>query len=113
MAEVDTPIDAYTCEDVRVLTDDGALIYSGPKYHRCLRPECLLLVTKGMIKASGGCWCGNRRLGVALKVTTREAVRLKQGYYPLATWEAELIQPDLPHGTQAGWGKAEWEAQYA
>lgn len=107
------PMDWTVCEDIRVIADDGTVVFSGPKYLRCKRTECNLLVTKGMVKASGGCWCGNRRLGVALRLTKREAEQLKQGYYPLAIWEAALIQPEVPAGKVIGWGKTEWQAQYA
>lgn len=107
------PVNAFDCEDIKVLADDGTVIFSGPKHLRCKREECRLLVTKGMIKAYGGCWCGNRRLIPAMRLTKVEAERLQQGYYPLATWEAALIQPAIPADKVAGWGKADWEQQYA
>lgn len=101
------------CADVRVIADDGEVLYNGPRYMRCTRPECLLLVTHGMIE-QGGCWCGNRRLAVSLRLTVVERERLKAGYYPLNFWERVAIEPELPPAQAfSGWGKREWETIYA
>ena len=106
------PVRWTECDDLEV-TDDGRLLYAGPRYLRCTRAECHHLVTHGMI-ALGGCWCGNRRLGVAFRLTTEEKNLLKRGYYPLMDWEAAQIQPILPSfATTTGWGKAEWSKRYA
>ncbi len=100
------------CDDLEVY-DAGTLLFAGPRYFRCTRAECHHLVTHGMI-AQGGCWCGNRRLGVALRLTIEEKNQLKRGYYPLLPWEAAQIQPLLPsHATALGWGRAQWEKRYA
>lgn len=103
----ESPVRWSKCEDVRVLDDDGAVIYSGPKYLRCKRSECNGLTTHAMAH-QGGCWCGNRRLGVALRLTTEERSLLKRGYYPLCAWELELIKPTVPPGLALGWGKADY-----
>lgn len=104
----DSPIRWADCEDLVVRDDEGVVLYSGPKYLRCKRAECSELVTHGMAHA-GGCWCGNRRLGVALKLTTTEKALLKRGYYPLCAWEQALIRPSLPDGKALGWGTAEYQ----
>ena len=102
------PVRWTECDDLEVYGDDGRLLFAGPRYLRCTRAECHHLVTHGMI-AQGGCWCGNRRLGVALRLTTTEKNLLKRGYYPLQDWEQAQIQPILPsHATVCGWGKAEY-----
>jgi hypothetical protein len=100
------------CHDLEVYDDAGDLLYAGPRYFRCARQECCHLVTHGMVR-QGGCWCGNRKLLVALRLTTEEKSRLKRGYYPLLDWELACIQPTLPEGQALGWGKAPWEQQYA
>lgn len=108
-----SPVHWAVCEDIRVLTDDGAVLYAGPKYLRCKRAECASLVTHGMTHA-GGCFCGNRRLGVALRLTAQERALVKRGYYPLCDWEVVLIRPTLPPGrTTMGWGKGEYEKRMA
>lgn len=96
--------------DLRVLDDNGTLLYAGPAYLRCARPECTELVTHGMIEAYGSCWCGNRRLTVALRLRAGEKARLRSGYYDLVAWEQALIQPTLPAGHALGWGKEEFDA---
>lgn len=113
----DTPAKDYPprwqdCEDLEVWDEWGQLVWAGPRYLRCTRVECHMLVTHGMI-AQGGCWCGNRRLAVALRLTKEEAAHLKAGYYPLLQWEAEQIQSTLPPGKAPGWGKAEDAEHYA
>jgi hypothetical protein len=104
------PLQWWECDDLEVTNEHGQLLFAGPRYLRCTRPECLHLVTHGMI-AQGGCWCGNRRLSVCLRLTKVEKDRLKEGYYPLLPWEAEAIAPE-PLAT-LGWGKAVWERDYA
>ena len=96
--------------DIRVLDDDGQVLYAGPQYLRCLRQECTLVVTHGMIQRYGGCWCGNRRVAVGLRLRQAEKARLKAGYYDLAPWEVELVQPTVPEGATLGWGKEEYDA---
>lgn len=105
------PIQWAEPEDI-IVTDQGQVLYSGPKYVRCTRIECLSLVTQGMVQ-QGGCWCGNRRVGVVHLLTKAERRRLKAGYYPLTTWEQVLIAPEVPAGKALGWGKEEWDAEYA
>lgn len=96
--------------EIRVLDDNGQVLYAGPQYLRCLRQECLLVVTHGMMQRYGACWCGNRRVNVALKVRQAEKAHLKAGYYELTPWEVDLIQPTLPAGKALGWGKEEYDA---
>lgn len=114
----ETPAKAYPprwneCDDLEVRNEWAQIIWAGPRYLRCTRMECHSLVTHGMI-AQGGCWCGNRRLTVALRLTTEEKAMLKRGYYPLVPWEVEQIRPVLPTGqTMPGWGKEEWKKRYA
>jgi hypothetical protein len=67
------------CDDIEIKDDTGAVVYVGPRYFRCTRVECHGLVTHGML-AQGGCWCGNRRLTVALRLTSEEKLRLKQQF---------------------------------
>lgn len=100
------------CEDLEIYDDHGQLIWAGPRYLRCTRAECVHLVTHGMVR-TGGCWCGNRRLGVALRLKKDERDKLQQGYYPLCQWEYEQIQPTLPEGKHLGWGREVWEEEYA
>lgn len=99
------------CDDIEI-RDESGLIYAGPRYFRCARPECHCLVTHGMVQG-GGCWCGNRRLAVALRLTTEEKNLLKRGYYPLVGWEVEQIAPTVRHEMPLGWGKADWRKRYA
>lgn len=96
--------------DILVRGDDGSVLYRGPQYLRCKREECLSLVTHGMIQRYGSCWCGNRRLGVALRVRALEKTQLKAGYYELSPWEVELIQPIVHPEKVLGWGKEEYDA---
>ncbi len=100
------------CEDIEVYSDEQQLLYAGPRYLRCTRSECHELVTQGMVQ-KGGCWCGNRRLYVAFRLTTTEKAMLKRGYYPLLIWEASQIQPVCPEGKVPGWGQGEYLKRYA
>lgn len=106
------PLSWHDCEDLEIYDDTGELLYAGPRYFRCSRHECSHLVTHGMVR-QGGCWCGNRRLVVALRLTTEEKSLLKRGYYPLCQWEAEVIQVVLPTDKEHGWGRQVWEKKYA
>lgn len=109
----DSPVRWADCEDITVLDDDGQVIYNGPKYLRCKRDECKELVTHGLIHEHGACWCGNRRLGVALRLTQAERALVKRGFYPLCAWERELIKPSLPPGKEFGWGKVVYQQRNA
>lgn len=107
------PVSWTDCEDLEVFDDAGHLLFAGPRYFRCARAECRLLVTHGMV-AQGGCWCGNRRLAVALRLTLEEKGLLKRGYYALIPWEVEQIHPTLPaQQHETGWGQKEWQKRYA
>lgn len=110
------PLQWWQCEDIEIFDDEGQLIYAGPRYFRCTRPECIAtdhsLITHGMVR-SGGCFCGNRRIGVALRLTKVEKERLAQWYYPLVSWEHGQIQPTCPDGKEPGWGREDYEEQYA
>jgi hypothetical protein len=108
----DYPVRWTECEDLDIFDDDGVLVFSGPRYFRCSRAECCHLVTHGMIR-QGGCWCGNRRLTVAMRLTKVEKEHLQQGYYPLVKWEWDAIEVQMPEGHEPGWGKAEWSKEYA
>jgi hypothetical protein len=108
----DHPMHWTDCEDLEIFDDEGALIFAGPRYFRCSRAECCHLVTHGMVRA-GGCWCGNRRLIVAMRITKSEAEKLKQGYYPLVVWEWLAIEPLVPEDKEPGWGRTVWEVDYA
>ena len=83
-------IDWKECEDIRVLDDDGHVIYSGPRWMRCARAECGGLVTHGMIR-NGGCPCGRMRVVAAWKLSATEKAMLKRGHYPLLDWEYKAI----------------------
>lgn len=108
-----TPPHWTDCEDLEVYSNTGQMLFAGPRYFRCTRIECHQLVTHGMV-AQGGCWCGNRRLGVALRLTVEEKALLKRGYYPLVEWELLAIQPTLPtNQTETGWGHKEVARRYA
>lgn len=109
--EKDYPIRWDECEDIKVFDDDGALIHNGPKFLRCSRQACNSLVTQGMILESGACWCGNRRLVPALKLTKQEKCELKLVYYPLNRWEMALIAP-LCDGRAPGWGREDWKEKH-
>jgi hypothetical protein len=88
---METMPDWVECVDIRVIDDAGEVIYNGPRWFRCARDECRILVTQGMIH-QGGCHCGNRRLKPAYKLTEAEIHRLQMpGEYELAKWEKELI----------------------
>ncbi len=100
------------CEDIELRDDDGEIVYSGPRYFRCSRTECSALVTHGMVR-TGGCWCGNRRLIVPIRLTTEEKSLLKRWYYPLVQWEAAQIQPVVPEGKEPGWGVTVEKKKYA
>lgn len=106
------PVRWDECGDLEVRDEWGKLVYAGPRYFRCSRGTCLHLVTHGMV-AQGGCWCGNRRLAVAHRLTTEERALLKRGYYPLVAWEVEQIQPVLASDKQPGWGKVEYDKRFA
>lgn len=106
------PLVWWQCEDIEIFDDGGQLVYAGPRYYRCTRAECTSLVTNGMVR-TGGCFCGNRRIGVALRLTKVEKERLAQWYYPLVSWEYGQIQPTCPPDKEPGWGKADYEEQYA
>ena len=99
-------------DDVEVRDEWDQVLWVGPRYLRCTRQECHTLVTHGMI-AQGGCWCGNRRLVGALRLTTEERALVKRGYYPLTPWEIEQVQPTVPLEKQPGWGHEEWKQRYA
>ena len=107
-----SPIQWGQCEDIIVRDNDGDVIYNGPKYLRCSRQQCNIIVTQAMVR-SGGCWCGNRRLIPAIRLTAAERMQVKSGYFPLSAWEVELIQPILPLNKDMGWGRAEFEEQYS
>ncbi len=99
---VDTPEKDYPpswrdCEDIRVLDDDGSVLYAGPRWMRCTRIECNALVTHGQIQ-KGGCVCGQRRVTGAYRLTATEQVMLKRGHYPLLDWEHLAIHgaPRVP-----------------
>lgn len=87
----DKPISWQDCDDIRVLDDDGQVVYAGPRWVRCARAECNSLVTHGQIQQAGGCICGMRRVVPAWKLTSTEKAGLKRGYYPLLNWEHEAI----------------------
>jgi|GEM_PF-3833780 len=91
---VDLPGEAHwdVCEDIKVFDDEGKLIYTGPRYMRCGRPECLQLVTHGQI-ALGSCVCGNRRLRPALMLSEQERLGLRRGAYVLCPWELVAVFP--------------------
>jgi hypothetical protein len=99
------------CEDIEVYDEHGTPMYAGPRYLRCARTECNHLVTHGMVR-SGGCWCGNRKLIVPMRLSTEEKSLLKRGYYPLVRWEYEAIEPTLPTDKEPGWGKDQFKRRY-
>ena len=107
----DKPIRWTDCEDLEIFDDAGEVVWAGPRYFRCGRAECHVLVTHGMI-ATGGCLCGNRRLLVAMRLTSEERSLLKRGYYPLVEWERHQIQPVLPQGKNLGWGREHFARLY-
>lgn len=81
------------CEDIRVLGDDGQIIYTGPKWLRCAGPACGEIVTHGMFeKHDGRCGsCGWRRVTPATRLKPQEIEALRRGEYPLVEWEKRLI----------------------
>ena len=88
------PVAKWTdcAHDVRVHDDDGSVIYSAPRYFRCVRPECRKLVTPGMSQR-GGCACGGRKYNPATSLSLVEKIKLKVGFYYLCDWEKEQIKP--------------------
>ena len=83
----------YDCEDIRVLDDEGDIIYVGPKWLRCAGPGCGNLVTHGGFEQTEGKCpeCGWRRVVPAGKLKPKEKTALKKGRYPLVEWEQRLI----------------------
>src|SRR5262245_50476040 len=89
-------------DDIEVRDEWGVVHWVGPRYMRCARQECHSLVTHGMV-AQGGCWCGNRRLLAAMRLTAVEKTRVQSGFYPLHAWEVEQIGTlALPEGKTLG-----------
>ena len=82
------------CTDIRIVGDDEAVIYVGPKFLRCVYSECSSLVTHGQIEATGTCLCGGRKYRSAVKVTRDEEVGLTTGKYLLNEWELVYIGDD-------------------
>lgn len=87
--------DWYECHDIDVRDDDGNIIYTGPKFMRCVYPECNSLVTQGKIDESGTCYCGGRKMRAAVRVTEEERGEILTGKRPLNDWERILFKEDF------------------
>lgn len=84
-------MDWWECGDIKVYSDAGEVLYSGPIFVRCEEYACRSLVTDGQIKAHGACVCGGRRYRMCRKLTDQERIDLEADKYLLADWEREMI----------------------
>jgi hypothetical protein len=84
----------FDCVDVEIHDDDGQLVYSGPKFLRCMADECGQLVTHGMLAEYGSCSCGFRRVRPATVITRDEKSGLLNGKYLLNEWETICMGND-------------------
>ena len=82
----------FRCYDVAVRDDDGEEIYSGPRFYRCVVPDCRKLITNGWIASGNPCICGGRRLSPATNLSDQEKDSLEKGFYVLLDWEQELLE---------------------
>lgn len=81
----------WECGDIRVYSDQGEVLYSGPKFVRCEEYGCRAIVTDGQLKAHGACECGMRRFRPALKLTDDEKRKFLSHSYILSEWEEKMI----------------------
>jgi len=84
--------DWFVCGDVKIMDDDGSVIYAGPNFLRCMNTECGSLVTHGGYQADHACRkCGNRRLKPCQILSEEEIRDLRNYAYKLTWWEEEMI----------------------
>lgn len=84
-------------QDIKVVDDDGTLLYEGPPFVRCEQYGCRKLVTQGQIEKDGACLCGGRKLAPAMALLPQEIEDLYAGLYPLVEWEQLFLKQELAH----------------
>jgi 2-polyprenyl-3-methyl-5-hydroxy-6-metoxy-1,4-benzoquinol methylase len=83
----------FNCDNITLYGDDGAAVFSGPRFYRCARGGCGQLYTNGSIeKTNGFCHCGSNRIQSATHVTLDEQEQLLSGTIPTFDWEMDLIR---------------------
>lgn len=84
-------MDWWECGDIKIYTDAGDVMYSGPKFVRCTEYGCQEIVTDGQIREHGACACGNKRYRSCRKLTETERKGMLNGAYLLSEWEYQMI----------------------
>jgi len=93
----------FTCYDVVTFDDKGVRQGQTPRFLRCDRGGCDLLITRAMLEQHRGCCpgrtpgvsCGNRKYRPATNVTEDEQQKILSGEIPTPKWEMQLITGEI------------------